>query len=424
MGWWSKLFGRGKEQEQAPVQPRRTAEDLFVELYMDEARRHPRVVRVERGEGDEMLVRLWTAGSDAPSQAFLKNTFLETRESSPEEKLLAIRRLLSILDLSDEELTWEEASARLVPLLRLDSFAAAGSLVSQTFAPFLRVFIGVDHEATVAYVTEEKLRGWAQAPDSALEQAYFNLRAHVDAATAEAPDVESYDEGAPYPIWHVTRDDSYETSRLALPGYLASFRGRVAGSPIAVAPHRRLLVVSGDAHAAAIVRLAQMAENEFNAAPRPLSPAVYTLDATDAVVPLRLPPEHPQHLAVERGHLLLAATSYGEQKEILEERFEQDGTDVFVATYSLFSDKHDERLRSYCTLAQGVDALLPSTDLVALIAEQEGAEPLFVPWSKLLELAPECVRPEPEHDPPRFRVVGWPDAKTLAALAQHAFPVS
>jgi hypothetical protein len=129
-----------------------------------------------------------------------------------------------------------------------------------------------------------------------------NLQAHVEAATRESPDVESYDASAPYPIWHVVRNDSYESSRLVLPGFLASFRDKVAGNPIAIVPHRSLLVISGDGHSEAVARLAHMTESEFDASPRAISPAVYGLNAAGDVVPLALPNDHPSCNVAERGH--------------------------------------------------------------------------------------------------------------------------
>jgi hypothetical protein len=183
-------------------------------------------------------------------------------------------------------------------------------------------------------------------------------------------------------------------------------------------PHRALMVISGDGDAAAVARLAQMAEAEFAAAPRPISPAVYSVDADGNVVPLHLPETHPQHALVERGHRILAATSYGDQKEMLDKRHEQDGTDVFVATYAMFSDKRSGILRSWSTMAEGVATLLPHTDLIAIATE--GDKPRFIPWHKMLELAPHCFERAAEHDPPRVRVVDWPSRELLAELARHS----
>jgi hypothetical protein len=178
------------------------------------------------------------------------------------------------------------------------------------------------------------------------------------------------------------------------------------------------LLVAGDADDDAVARLAQMAEREFAASTRSVSPALYTVDAHGNVVPLRLPPDHPQHLSVERGHYLLAQSCYADQKKWLEERFEEEGTDVFVASFGLLTKKETGAMHSWGSMTRDVEALLPKTELVALNDLVE--KPFFVPWDVLLELAPECFEPAPEFEPLRVRIVGWPKPAVLAKLRQHA----
>lgn len=50
------------------------------------------------------------------------------------------------------------------------------------------------------------------------------------------------------------------------------------------------------------------------------------------------------------------------------------------------------------------------------IATAEGA---FV---RLMALAPECFEPAPDYDPPRVRIVGWPNDATLHELERCAQP--
>jgi hypothetical protein len=287
-------------------------------------------------------------------------------------------------------------------------------MAKRTFAPFLCTFVGLDQEARIGYMTHATIASWGQTTDTTLARAIEHLQAHVDAATRETPDVELYDASAPYALWHVVRNDSYESYRLTLPGFLASFRGKVAGNPIAIAPHRSLLVVSGDGHPEAIARLARMAENEFNASPRSISPALYGLNAEGEVAPYTLPADHPHFNLVQRGHYLLAASTYNEQKTCLDEKFANDGVDVFVASLMLMTDKTTGKISSLVSMAKNVEALLPVADRVALQTDPVA----LVPWAKLLELAPECFAQAPEFDPPRLRTVGWPSPTTLAALEQ------
>lgn len=411
MGFWSKLFGGGGSE------PKVSPEELFTQLCLEEVRRHPLVMRAERAVGDEHALDIWKEDDSQPSQKiFLTNTFAETRELPPEEKREAIRRLLRVFDPAAAEQTWDEAQGALVPVLRIASFAWFGKgLVWRPLTPYLRIFVGIDDETSITYATPERVDQWQQDELLVLARAFANLQAHVEAA----PDCEPYDTSAPYPIWHVTRNDSYEASRLALPRYLDGFRDKVHGAPIAIVPHRSLLVIAGDADHDAIARLAQMAESEFAASTRAVSPAVYTVDMHGNVVPLRLPAEHPQHFAVERGHYLLAQTCHADQKKWLEERFEREGTDIFVASFGLLSKKETGAVRSWGSMTKDVQTLLPKTELVALNDLVE--KPCFVPWDVLFELAPECFEPAPEFEPFRVRIIGWPKPQVLAALRQRAF---
>jgi hypothetical protein len=317
------------------------------------------------------------------------------------------------------EPSWAEAAPTLMPMLRSAMFGAfeGGSLLAKrSFLPYLGLFIGHDAKDRIGVATQETLTRWNQSFDSAAIRAFDNLHACV-AQTEGAPDYAPYDTRSPYPIWHVTRGDAYESSRLALPGYLASFADKVEGKPIAIVPHRGQLVISGDAHAESVLRLAHLAEHEFQASPRAVSPALYSIGPDGGVVPYRAPPGHPQFSLLERGHYLLALACYAEQKRVLDARFEQLGEDVFVASFTVQANRDSGKLSSLCTMTQGVPALLPETDKVALVTPL-GHQPLIVSYRELLSAAPSCFESVAELDPPRLRVVGWPTQTQLAELEQ------
>jgi hypothetical protein len=53
-------------------------------------------------------------------------------------------------------------------------------------------------------------------------------------ADHRGPALTRVDEDAPYATWLVSSNDMYESSRLLLPGWLASFGGKVSGRPVAI----------------------------------------------------------------------------------------------------------------------------------------------------------------------------------------------
>src|SRR5207302_268368 len=130
----------------------------------------------------------------------------------------------------------------------------AADCVGRPFVPFLCEYLALDGDDSMSYVSESELRDWGISRDEAFARARATLASH-DALHG----VEPYDSDAPYPIWHVAYDDSYQSSRLLIPGWLASFAGRVQGRPIAIVPDRSRVIVTGDESPAAVRRLIETA---------------------------------------------------------------------------------------------------------------------------------------------------------------------
>ncbi len=410
MGWLGRLFGTNKDTTKTAPDARQA----FTELVATEAAQHPLVARVEPAFDEEFTLRLHNAEGDSAWTLHLSNLFLETRECSPEERRERVRSVLRGLDDGKADLSWEQVKDSLVPLVRLRSFAsnAPVQLLSRPFLPFVPMFVGIDRRETIMVAHENHLRDWQQNLDDVFTLALANLQAHL-----VEDEVEPYDPTAPYPIWHVAREDSYESSRLALPGYLAAFRDRVEGNPIAIIPHRSALIITGDARPEAVERLAQIAEAEFAASPRALSPAVYTLGPDAGVEPLRVPDDHPLCARLGRGQRILAANCYAEQKQVLDADFAREEQDIFVATLGCLEKPEGGQLTTWASMARDVDALLPEADVVALSWTDGGeTQHVTVPWQALRTHAPECLERDERYDPPRWRVRGWPSDETLEIL--------
>jgi len=395
-----------------------TPREAFAELFMALAAKLETVERVEQDVEQPFCIRIWLHEAEEPMVAYLDGIFQETREFAPEQRLAQIVRFLSIFEQTPEELSWDAVSERLLPVVRVVGFANDSPLrlITRPFLPFLRLFVAIDHEDSIAFVSENNLQEWQKNASEVFERAFQTLADHISPA-----DVEPYDSDASSPILHVAANDSYEPSRLAALGFLASFAGKVSGNPIAIIPDRSRMLITGDGDTQALGRLARSAEAEFRAAARSISPAVYTVANDGTVQPLHLASDHPEHFLVERGHRVLAASCYAEQQERLEKQFERDGIDIFVANLGLFADKVTGETRSWAALPEGVDTLLPEADLIAIGGGQGDSKwQAMVPWQLMFELAPEWLKPAPEHDPPRWRSVGWPNAATLAKLRAHA----
>jgi hypothetical protein len=287
--------------------------------------------------------------------------------------------------------------------------------------PFLIACVGLDSDTSTEFVTPKMLRAWTVDQAQVFSIANETLTEHA----AAEEDVEVFDASAPYPMFHVSRDDSYEASRLVLPGWLASFRGRVRGNPVAIVPERSFVVIGGDDDDACLARLIDTADRQYESSPRKISPALYTLDASDRVVPLVLDRGHPLADRVRLGHLVLAASEYGIQKEVLDEAASGDADDAdddtsdfaFPASFKVFQLKDSSDV-SRASWSEGVTTLLPETDEVSLVERPTDPEPrvTVVPWAQLVASLSDCLAQEPNLEPRRWRTIAWPDAEAIERL--------
>jgi hypothetical protein len=200
-----------------------------------------------------------------------------------------------------------------------------------------------------------------------------------------------------------------------VPGWLASFAGKVTGRPVAIVPSRSRLIVGGDGDERCLARLVESARSEYMASPRNISPALYTVDDGGRVIPLVLPAGHPIARDVALGHLSLAVNEYTAQHDHLQPGLEDE---LFVSNLMVI-ETPDGALSSVTTWTREVPSLLPRADEVCLVAMIAGAVAeagFVVRWQALLDLAGECLRLEPGHDPPRWRTERWPDPVTFEKL--------
>ena len=146
-------------QSASPDEQARSPRDLFAEdvkraLLANGAT----IVRYDREEFSIVAKR-----SADEFTVFLDNVFRETRDLDPDRRKARIAILASIGGKSDE-LTWEDAKERLVPVVRpVTMFAAieerpgAKLISSRPFAPFLIEAIALDSPTTMAMVTREQV---------------------------------------------------------------------------------------------------------------------------------------------------------------------------------------------------------------------------------------------------------------------------
>jgi len=280
------------------------------------------------------------------------------------------------------------------------------------FHPALRPFgddcvvlLALDHPESISTLTNGPEAAWGISFDQALAIAIDNLRDSADDFMEVAPGV--YSGG-----W----EDGYDTSRALLPDMLE--RVPVRGRPVFMMPTRDLLLVSGDNDDAGLMKMAELCQQVVPHG-RPVSPHMYHY--TDAGIERYQPPQDATRRQLNHLARLLAKGDYDAQKETLDRIHEEQGVDIFVANYNLFTQNDDATASfSVASWTRGVDTSLPQVDRLALVrpdADDEIGEVRVVEWEQALAvLAPLLEREEVY--PVRYRTRGFPsDAQVMQLQA-------
>lgn len=248
------------------------------------------IARVERISGDAWGVAIWRDGADAPLQVYLENLFLEARDMDPDARARHLARALRVLTAEEETPSWDEARERLLPVVRDARMAMSPpysemNMVVEPFVPGLALYVVIDFDDRMEFVNEKHLTEWKVSAEAVIDLARSTL------ARAEH-DVDRY-RGERDPIWHLSNDDTYESSRLLLPTWRAAVCKQV-GKPLAFAiPERATLLFAPADEPEALDALLEVAVREFRDAARPLSPDLYVEDDSGDLVPLEPSADHP-----------------------------------------------------------------------------------------------------------------------------------
>lgn len=312
--------------------------------------------------------------------------------------------------------TFTEACASLLPLLRgratleylrFKSMSLPDNAAADASAPFSAdsvIMLAYDTELSIQTLTGQTLRDWGVSFDVALAAAIDNLRdITVSHFVQIAP-------GVHVGAW----DDAYETSRILFADIF--YQLQVGGEPLVMMPTRNRLLVASANDRDAQLRMLTLA-HEMAEEGRIVSALMYRFEHGKAV---EHTPDDAEVLAsleeLKRSYL---ADDYASQKTLLDEQFDRDGTDVFVASYQLLRKQDDGRTISYGVWTESVDTLLPEVELVALSsggADGAAAETKLVAWAELRAEVKE-LRLSEEGYPARYRLKTFPDKALIARLA-------
>ncbi|MET0133354.1 MAG: DUF1444 family protein [Kibdelosporangium sp.] len=379
----------------------RTPEEQFTSEFVATIDRLPGIARITRTEHFGIEVR--RTGETGSHSIFLGNLFAEVKHMDPAERSAAVRQfVMAMFEQPDEPEDWEAAAPRLRPVLRTTSYAQAGQVGGITVAtrPSLRHLVEmlvIDHEHRMSLVNTDSLEQWGVSFDEAYQRSAENLM-------AEGTHLARLDNG----VFAVASEDTYESSRLVVPGWLAGLGEEVGIQPVAVVPARDMMLITHEEDEAAVRWMLEEGLRIFTEHPRWLSPVPYQPGEDGAVVAWVPGKAHPAYGTVRLAERSLEMFEYREQKVRMERLFQQAGVDLQVAAYEIETDP----TRSVTTWPASGDTLLPYADEIVFAAEQGGFR---VPWSAADRLLGGEWEEAPT-TPRRRRTLKWPDAEMLQKL--------
>jgi len=128
------------------------------------------------------------------------------------------------------------------------------------------------------------------------------------------------------------------------------------------------------------------------------------------------PANHVVRPIYEQLEIYFLGGLYTQQKELLGELYEIQLFDVFVASFSTVKNPETQALRSFCIWPNGVDSLLPKTQLV-MIMDDPDSPPNIVEWKEVQRVVGHMMEPDDNY-PTRYRVTEYPTESQIAEMVK------
>lgn len=390
--------------------------DPFDDLMTDLAREIETALHGARVERDGETLEVYADAGSGPARLHPRDFADGLLDLPDDERRLATSALVRSLLVGPSGRCIDELSPHFRPAVRAWSWSAAdpGDVASHAVVPFVDRLIAIDDALSMRFVTADDLDRWGADFDAVWTRAVANFeQLHVDLSP-----VAGY-----RALGRVRGPEAYVSSILLFPDRLAELGRRLPGNAdrVVMAPTPDEVFVAAVDDDQSIEALLHLGEQRLEHDPRALSPVLYLI-GEDGLIEWQPSADHPLAACVARSRAMLAGTEYAAQQAQLEERFDRERRDVFVATLMVFQPSKAAPIATGTTWSEGVtDALIPRADFVVFTFE--GDEPFAVRWADVLEIAGDWLIREDDFGLPRWRYVALPDTPHLAALRQRAVPL-
>lgn len=340
---------------------------------------------------------------------FLGNTYTEYVAAPADERAHQISEIVRSASTPPPAVpdSWDDARANVMPRLRDTAYYTCATMqlralqpdldpmvfCKRSFAPGLALEPAYDMPTQIGAIAQSQLDGWGVDVETIVAAALENLAVRTgDCFQAVTPG-----------FYVCSTGDAYDSSRMALVDRIVALD--VDGAPLAVAPHRDVLFITGAADVAGRARLLEAVQQSL-AAPR-LEAFVPFVLVDGAWKRWRPAADDPLASAWTMLDVELNGRNYGELKSLIDQA--ETG---FLAKFNAIKTAEGEIL-SYSVYPAVAGGWMPRTDLVSVLDYDNPSESHMLPW----DIVAPYLRAVPDVAPPVFETLRDSDAALQAELA-------
>ena len=296
---------------------------------------------------------------------------------------------------------WSRATFENMKLRQRINAGAVFDITLRPMGEHLLTSLVYDTEEAMRTVSNPEIKTWGVNYDRAFKVACKNLAASTEAYSQLGDHLHSSVSG-----------DNYDSARILLDYFKDA---KVKGDKVAVVANRNSVYVAGSEDPESLKMMFDLSAMGAEDA-RPLSPLPLVLKDgkwTDWVPPK----DHVSRAVYDQRSVQFFNTLYSQQKKLLDQVFKVEGKDIFVASFTAVTNQQAKVTSSFCVWANGVDSLLPKTQIVVLCAKQ-GEMTANGEWEHVQKIVGDLMEVDDSVYPTRYRVKGFPTAEQLEAIGK------
>jgi hypothetical protein len=213
--------------------------------------------------------------------------------------------------------------------------------------------------------------------------------------------------------------DHYDVSRMLLPELIRELD--VIGDPVVMLPNRDRLLITGSDDRQGLETVALLAQ-QLLTYPRAMTGLAFRLyqDEWRSWLPDE---DHGAYAILKSLAIQSRQRDYADQRQLLQSWLADHEPQVEVSEFRTHGARAKQPPTSYCVWQQGGAQMLPETDRVCFLQQNQSrdhplVEGINVSWSRVERSLGHMLREAPGLYPPRYRVERFPSDAQLAKLTE------